>query len=191
MTLIGIGGRLAAGKDAVADYLDAERGYVKMGMSDALLEAALVLDPWIGDRGGWSDVNDRVWNGNSTRLRTIVELEGYTEAKRRSEVRRFLQVLGTEVGRQMIGENVWVDMMERRLRGTVEPVVVTGIRYPNELEMIQRLGGRTWWVSRPELQPGDSSKHASENGVSLADFQTHIKNDGSLEDLYRTVEENL
>ena len=46
--------------------------------------------------------------------REAIEERGYTEAKAEfPEVRRLLQVFGTEVGRDLFGENVWVDIMKR------------------------------------------------------------------------------
>ena len=45
--LIGLGGKLRAGKDAVGDYLEEKHDFVKLGMSDALNEALLTLNPWI------------------------------------------------------------------------------------------------------------------------------------------------
>ena len=180
--LIGIGGRLRAGKDTVADYLVERCGFTKLGMSDPLLEAALVLDPIL-----YED-NSR----NTVRLSEIVDAVGYTEAKKEPEVRRFLQVLGTDFGRNMIGENVWVNIAARSidgLRNQGHDVVITGIRFENELGMVNRLGGQSWWVDRDTDEP--ASDHASENGVAGWQFDTIINNNGSLDDLYAEVERIL
>ena len=45
--LIGLGGKLRAGKDAVGDYLEEKHDFVKLGMSDALNDALLKLNPYI------------------------------------------------------------------------------------------------------------------------------------------------
>src|SRR5690606_4847856 len=116
----------------------------------------------------------------------LIRAVGYVEAKAVPEVRRLLQSLGTEAGRNMVGENVWVNIMARKIddhRGAGHPVVVTGIRFPNEVQMIEELGGQAVWIERPGTQaPTESAAaHASENAVSAADFHSTLLNDSTLE----------
>lgn len=175
--VIGLGGKLRSGKDAVADHLVANHGFKKMGMSDALHEAMLALDPWVE----WHREDE------PDRYSDIIRRKGYVEAKTYPEVRRLLQVLGTEVGRNMIGENVWVDIMGGKIRRHLEAgtsVVVTGIRFENEAALIRQFGGLAAWVERPNPDATPASTHASENGVRSSDFDAQIVNDGTLEHLY-------
>lgn len=184
--LIGLGGKLRAGKDAVGDYLEEHHGYTKLGMSDALNEALLALNPYIPlvELGG-----------QSVRYRDLHDRVGYVEAKKHPEVRRLLQILGTEVGREMIDPDVWVNIAVRRiteLRQAGVPVVITAVRFPNEVEMIRRLGGTTVWIERPTEArtdaQGDILTHASETSVSEELFDTVIHNDSTLDRLYGLVE---
>src|SRR5690606_741544 len=111
----------------------------------------------------------------------------YVEAKTDPEVRRLLQKLGTEVGRNMIGENVWVSIMARKIddhRSAGHPVVVTGLRFPNEPQMIRELGGRTVWIDRPSLAAGAAAAHVSENSGSESALGARIIYAGTLEGLY-------
>lgn len=174
--LLGFGGRLASGKDALADHLVETAGYVKIGMSDALNHALLTLDPIIDQDGQWVQ-----------RYSDVIEERGYVDAKKHPEVRRLLQVLGTEVGREMIDVDVWVKISERMIRSLLangKKVIITGVRYPNEVDLIERLGGRTVWVERPS-DSASKSIHISESSVLPRDFQHVVDNDGTLEDLYR------
>ena len=194
--LIGLGGKLRAGKDAVGDYLEEKHDFVKLGMSDALNEALLKLNPWIPVPSGMSaDVTYLPYAH-------IHEMYGYVEAKKNPEVRRLLQVLGTEVGREMIDQDVWVKIAEKKILehwANGKSVVITAMRFPNEIEMLERLSGITAWVERPDaerLSNGPESQdagvtpestteagrrshraihaHASENSVSANDFQAVI-----------------
>lgn len=189
--LIGLGGNLRAGKDAFADNLAGNHGFIKMGMSDNLNAALLRLNPIIPVYGEWqsvaaymhyADLHDRV---------------GYVEAKKNSEVRRLLQVLGTEVGREMIGPNVWVDMARRDIEQHMRngrSVVITAVRFPNEIEMIRALGGTTVWIERAVEARGASeavSGHASERSVSADDFEYVIENDGTIAELWAQGDELL
>lgn len=182
--LIGIGGRLTAGKDVVADHLVEKHGWVKLGMSDPLLEMALILDPIVDD--------------HDVRFSQVVEDYGYVGAKQNPEVRRFLQALGTDVGRNMIDQNIWVRQAEKAILERMEQgknVVITGIRFDNELEMIDRWNRtRTYatsvWVDRPAQEQTKAIEHASEQ-LSSDGFDLVLTNDGTIEDLQKKVDDVL
>lgn len=200
--LIGLGGELRAGKDEAANRLVEKHGYVKMGMSDVLNDALLLLNPFIPAVGfdhyiRYSELHDAV---------------GYVEAKKNPEVRRLLQVLGTEVGREMIDPDVWVRMAEARIRdhwAQGRDVVITAMRFPNELDMLKRLGGHSVWIARSASKRLESSgevstpgkgitgadggnagvtAHKSETSVSRDSFSYTIHNEGTLPELYRMVD---
>lgn len=181
--LIGLGGLLRSGKDAFADRLVEKHGWVKMGMSDPLNDALLTLDPYVQlgvDRSGESDRPEMV------RYQSVHARMGYVEAKKLPEVRRLLMVLGTEVGRDMIGENTWVDIAARNIQNHLDAgtsVAITGIRFDNELQMIRDLGGESVWVERAGLE-APVSTHASENSVTGEDFDVTVLNHYDLDHLH-------
>lgn len=193
-SIIGIGGLLSSGKDTVADYLVKEHGWAKMGMSDPLWEALKTLNPYIPVQGGLlpmplSDLLEVIDNIDQS------DDDPYVKAKKNKEVRRLLQVLGTEIGRDMIGQNTWTDIAKRKAlsyHAMGQNVIITGIRFPNEIEMVSEIGGELWWVDRPTLINEDASaNHASENSINSQLFSRVINNNGSLEDLYREVDKAL
>lgn len=187
--IVGIGGRLASGKDCIADYLVEEHGWVKLGMSDALAGALYTLNPLVSTRVRFLGIP--LWVKH-VRYQEVADRVGYVEAKTLPEVRRLLQVLGTEVGRNMIDEDVWTDMMVKKVRSLISSevpgIIVTGVRFENEIEAISdELSGALWWVVRPSLEDGVNASHPSENSVSASDFDVEIWNTGTLEDLYEKV----
>lgn len=188
--IIGIGGKLASGKDAISDHLVEKHGWTKLGMSDALGEALLALDPYVPVEKKFLWFFDRI---SFIRYSTLFNEVGYTQAKVNDEVRRLLQKLGTEVGRKIIDEHTWTNIVERRAQEALDAgapgVIITGIRYPNELLMIEDLIGELWWVERPSLSATVNAGHSSENSVSSVDFERVIINDGTLEDLYKKVDD--
>lgn len=184
-----LGGKKAAGKDTLAvflkDYLeDTQSLKVELiGMSDPLLEALLVLNPFVVE----------AISGTPKR---VVELykelgEDYTALKEDPEVRRLLQTLGTDLVRNMIDDEAWVKIAERKVRENAEKgifTILTGIRFPNELAIAENVGGAyTVYLDRdfPEdSSTQDSNKaHSSEHALSPGDFLEIIENKGDLESL--------
>lgn len=205
--LVGMGGLKGHGKDAFADYLAQDHGYFKTFMSEPLTQALSLIGP----RGPWVrldfDVPGGARAGEFIRYAALVELVGYTDAKKHRDAREYLQGLGTEVGRNMIGESTWTDIALEKIRtarAAGHPVVITGIRYPNELELIRGLGGLNVWIDRPQQAPQahpltdaidealgikDSTEtHSSETTLSAEDFDAVIENYGSLDDLRATAQ---
>ena len=174
--LLGIGGYAGAGKDAVADILENE-GFARTFMSEPLNEILCELNPQV-----------EVRRGEIFRYAELIRQLGYSRAKELPEVRRLLQVMGTEIGRNRFGPNVWTDALWAKLRAfhsDGNDVVVTGIRYPNERDLIHELNGETWWVERPGYGPVNS--HSSDNSLTAYDFDVVVTNDGPLTDLKQTV----
>jgi hypothetical protein len=101
-------------------------------------------------------------------------------AKKNPEVRRLLQVLGTDFGRKMLGEDVWVKMIMDKLNYE-DRVVISDVRFPNEAEAIRKLGGSVWRINRRNHSAvnGHPSEHAMDNYM----FNHVIYNDGTLDDL--------
>jgi len=111
----------------------------------------------------------------------------------RTSPRHLMQTLGTDWGRQMIHENIWVDVTRARLakyiRADVD-VVIDDCRFPNEAEMIltdDRWKGSVIQVVRPGVEA--TLQHASEGALKGFPFTTTIVNDGSMYDLRVKVQE--
>lgn len=187
-----VGGRLTAGKDEFADYLVREHGFVKQGMSDTLAEALHRLNPIIGSKVQIENGTGKLLGLTEVRAGELIDEQGYTQAKTDPEVRRLLQVLGTEVGRELLDKNIWVTAAANRIieqfQAGNNKIVLTGARFPNELDIAQSHFNvfnpptiTSVWVTRPGL-PADL--HASETSVSADDFEYVLDNSGDLNALY-------
>lgn len=176
--LIGLGGYACVGKDETARVL-ARNGWSTTYMSEPLERALLALNPYVLMPG--QEIYD------AQRYSAIHAQVGYDASKKIPEVRRLLQALGTEVGRNILGPDVWVDAMIRTVRSRpTQNWAVSGIRFPNELAAIKRNAGVTVWVTRPGYGPVNG--HPSDNTLSEIDFDLTLENSGTLEDLAQTVE---
>ena len=176
--VIGISGRKQSGKSAAANWLTSRHGYVVVSMADPIREALLALDPWL--------------YGTEMRLSDAIGWLGWDLAKEQiPEVRRLLQVMGTEVGRDILGETVWLRIAHRRVTEHLEEgrrVVVPDVRFPNESKMIGDFGGTVVRIERPGHLP-DTDSHRSEHAwrESVRNVEM-IANTGDLPDLYREVD---
>lgn len=175
--IIGLIGFPRSGKDTVAKLLE-PYGFVRVAFADKLREALYVLNPIVETQPEVSRYQD------------VLIQYGYDKAKALPEVRRLLQYLGTEVGRNIIGKNVWVDAALREAEKH-ERVVITDVRFHNEVHAVRQAGGKIVNVLRGEAECDHT--HESEQlaaqyakNPDLADFT--IKNDGPLEQLETWVE---
>lgn len=108
---------------------------------------------------------------------------------RKFTMREVLQLLGTEAGRGVFGDNLWVSLWERHLppvekkSGNVSVVFVPDVRFPNEAQRIKELGGVLIRVTRPGHSEGDG--HESEAYADELDVDIEIVNDKGLGDLFK------
>lgn len=98
-------------------------------------------------------------------------------------LREFMQWIGTDVGRKLFKEDIWV---EATLRHVPELAVFTDVRFPNELEALKSIGATTIYVERgghTQLAP----EHISERALSAKDFDRTLLNNGTIHQLGRDL----
>lgn len=101
--------------------------------------------------------------------------------------REFYQRIGTEAGRDIHGEDVWVEHLFRTYwADPCDIFVVTDVRFENEAYALRNaMGAEIWHVHRPGLDTTD--QHPSEAGVSNNLITHFIDNSGTLDDLREEV----
>jgi hypothetical protein len=173
--IVGYAGRARSGKNAAAQFSVQDWGAQQYAWADNLRKALLTLDPMVEAEN------------TCARLSRIIEFLGWDKAKVDiPEIRRLMQVFGTEVGRQIVGPNVWVDSLLRKIEQEKPDVaVITDCRFPNELAAIRDRGGYTVWVERPGIEAVNG--HVSESSIGPEDCTHVIKNDGDLINLRQRV----
>lgn len=187
MKLIGINGYARTGKDTVANILVLQAGFTRVAFADALREAVYTLDPVVGYERGHSDETvDKGWM--PIHLRHVIDVygwDGYKETKFGPEIRRIVQRMGTDVGRNILGENIWVDATALDSLDPKGRYVVTDCRFANEAGAIKDRGGQVWRVDRPGVEPVND--HISEIGLDGWNFDVMLYNDGTISDLVSKV----
>lgn len=168
MRVIGLCGKKRAGKDTVAAILCRHLRYERIAFADPIYD---MLDHLGIDRKYAED-----------KLATIPWLgKSYTE---------LLQTLGTEWGRNMVRNDLWIHLLNRmvisREAGGCPGVVISDVRYEDEASYVTRiLGGELWEVtgSRGVVY----NQHSSETPVPRIMIDHTIDNSGSLIELETKV----
>lgn len=111
-------------------------------------------------------------------------MEGTTKYYKLMKVRDFLQRLGTESVRDTLHNDAWVNalMVDYNLDYNW---IVTDTRFHNEAQAIRKSGGIVVRINRDGVKP--INNHPSEVALDDFDFDFVIENNGSLEDLKRSV----
>ena len=172
--IIGLSGYARSGKDTIADYLVENHGFVKLSFATPMRESLYRLNPEIRDMSGL------VYT-----FKQAVNLFGWEDMKTYFPAYRgLMQRMGTEVGREMFGEDFWVQQALKQVTPGAN-VVFSDVRYQNEANAVQATGGEVWRVERPGVKAAND--HTSEHDLDNYKFDHRIMNYGPVEDLYKTV----
>lgn len=150
--LVGLIGRKGAGKDTAADLL-LSRGYQNVKFAGALKDMIRCV---LAYQGVDATTIERMIEGDLKEVPTDY-LAGRTP-------RYAMQTLGTEWGRKLIGEDFWVGATLLRIKAFLtdnREVVVTDVRFHNEMDEIEEEGGVNYGVEADWIKPVEG-EHESE-----------------------------
>lgn len=185
MEIIALSGYARAGKDEAAKVLCEEHGFIQVAFADKLREMLYQLNPWVVEKLEWQDGGFEV---ACEPLQTIIDKhgwQGYKETRFGPEIRRLLQRLGTEAGRQTLWDSIWIDAALTGLPDDAK-VVVSDARFLNEFDAVRARGGYIWRIERDGVGPANN--HVSETeAVGYPYFALTIQNNGTLEQFRQTV----
>jgi hypothetical protein len=198
--IIGFVGFIGSGKDTAADYLVNFHGYRRDSFANTLKDAVANVFGWdrtllegrTAEARAWREQVDTWW---AERL----NMPNLTP-------RYILQYWGTEVCRQGFHDDIWIASVENKMRKTTDNIVISDVRFPNEIKAIHNAGGIVIWVQRGELPSwhimagkannGDTvaaeklkslGVHASETAWVGRDIDHTVSNNGSIDDLFDQI----
>lgn len=202
--IIGFVGFIGSGKDTAADYLVNFHGFRRDSFANTLKDAVAAVFGWdrvllegrTKEAREWREQRDEWW---SDRLGKDIT------------PRHILQYWGTEVCRQGYHDDIWIASLENKMRKTGDNIVISDVRFPNEIKAIKSAGGQvvrvvrgadpewyqdawnvnqgptnmTWAVSKMRME--QRGIHASETAWIGKGIDLEIDNNGSIDQLFAQI----
>ena len=140
--IIGFVGFIGSGKDTAADYLVNTHGFRRDSFANTLKDAVAHVFGWdrtllegrTKEAREWREQVDPWW---STRLNMP-----------KLTPRWILQHWGTDVCRVAFHDDIWIASLENKMRKTGDNIVISDVRFPNEIKAIHNSGGQVIRVKR-------------------------------------------
>lgn len=142
--IVGLLGVIGSGKSLVGDIL-AEEGYKKLAFADSLKDAVSSIFHWPRN----------LLEGDTEESRNFREQEDVFWSKKFNKKitpRIILQKYGTEWTRGVIHDNIWIDSLERKFND-YDKVVVTDVRFNNEINFLKLNQAKLIQINRPQTYP--------------------------------------
>jgi hypothetical protein len=202
MRLIGISGKIGAGKDTVGEIIqklcltnkgpqfEIKKFAGKLKQTASLLTGIPIEK--FEDQEFKKTILGSEW-GKPTKQNPLNAIEPFKDITfvEMMSVRDLLQKLGTEAMRNGLHENVWVNALFADYTKD-KRWIITDVRFPNEFKAIKEKGGIVIKVNRPSNSMKKVAKaHSSETALDGHDFDYVIENDGNFEKLISKVREIL
>ena len=204
--IVGFVGFIGSGKDTAADYLVNFHGYRRDSFANTLKDAVACVFGWdrtllegrTAEARAWREQVDTWW---AQRL----NMPNLTP-------RLMLQLWGTEVCRTGFHDDIWIASLENKMRKTTDNIVISDVRFPNEIKAIHNAGGivvrikrgddpewydaarsvnrgpdgnATWSLSRVHL--GSLRIHASETAWVGGAIDHTVYNDTTIDALFEQI----
>jgi len=207
LMIIGISGFINSGKGTVATQLMQEHGFRKDSFASSLKDACAAIFDWprellegdTPESRNWREIVDPWW-ANKLNIPLF-------------SPRLALQLIGTNSLRDHFNEDLWFLTVENRIRKNPnQNVVISDVRFPNELKFIQALNGimirvdrgalPVWYETALMANRGNliakevmiktySHAHFSEWAWVGSRFDFELNNNGTTESLQDQVEKLL
>lgn len=203
--IIGFVGFIGSGKDTAADYLVNFHEFRRDSFANTLKDAVAAVFGWdrvllegrTAEARAWREQRDEWW---SARLGKDIT------------PRWVLQYWGTEVCRQGFHDDIWIASLENKIRKTSDNIVISDVRFPNEIKAIHNAGGLVvrvkrgddpeWYQDAANMNEGRGNMswliskdritrlgiHASETAWIGGDIDRIISNDGTIDELFSQLQ---
>lgn len=172
--IVGITGKKRHGKDSLATFFIG-KGFERLSFADPIKLACKEIFNFTDQQlfGDEKESVDPFWD---------------------TTPRKIFQYVGTDLFRNQIGkimpeigEKIWIKVMENRINScNSKNIVISDVRFPDEVEMIKKMGGIILKVTRPSLED-EKDTHISED-IDRLKADCVVLNNGTLDYLYTSMD---
>jgi hypothetical protein len=142
--IIGIIGLNGSGKNTIANILQNEfneYNFVIDSFAKPVKDIASIIFNWNREMLEGDTKESREWREQKD--------EKWSNILNKEIIpRKMLQLIGTEFGRELLGNNIWIESLKERSKN--KNILISDIRFPNEAEEIKKIGGILVRVNRGE-----------------------------------------
>lgn len=203
--IIGFVGFIGSGKDTAADYLVNSHGFRRDSFANTLKDAVSAIFGWdrtliegrTKEAREWREQVDTWW----------AERLGMPQLT----PRWILQQWGTNVLRECFHDDIWIASLENKLRQTKDDIVISDVRFPNEITAIHNAGGLVirikrgsepeWYNDAVNVNQGLTNMSFSRSKKRLEKLKIHasetawvggaidytISNDSTIDDMFAQI----
>jgi hypothetical protein len=208
MILILACGRMQSGKDTFADFLQSE--FEKNNYTVCRDKAAADIKQWscedfqrVADYTNdlakkmktvlnlCADINPSLKDKMGELInRLVIKNENWFENK--TELTRiFLQIYGSEIFRDRVDKDFWANRLKSRIeKNKRDVVIVTDIRFVNEIEQLSNIKGCSLFVIsiyRHDIIKNENVHQSEKELLTYDGYDYEIQNAGSLEELKKSA----
>ncbi len=184
--IIGLTGLKNSGKGTVANILAEEFGYLELSFAFKLKSVCAALFDW--DRAmmegfteysrNWREKPDAYWS---------------EKLGRDFSPRNAMEEIGTDILRKHFHKDIWLFSLEKAILKYKDGLVISDVRFDNEVELLKKYGGKIWRIERDPLPDWwgkmhvPVNVHVSEWGMAHLPVDCVIKNNGNIRELEKQV----
>lgn len=199
--MISFSGKKRSGKDLAAQYLIDNHGYRKVTLAGPVKEftanvLGLPLKFFVDDELKDTPFNVSIQLYSAEIIQIIEDLVELNSSdvnevkwgnipleKNLKTPREALQFIGTDLGRNFVSKNIWLDQLPSEF---MDDCVITDARFANERDFLKKRGYKTVLLMR---NSESTDTHESENSLGHPkEYDDVVRNFGSKDKLYVNLE---
>jgi dephospho-CoA kinase len=156
MTLIGIAGKMGCGKDYICNNVIIP---ILKKYNETFLQIAFA-----------DQIKVNVMTINNIKYNDVY-------INKTTHTRKLLQIEGTEKGRNLINENIWINYFNNWItvfknRG-IDNFICTDVRFKNEIEYIKNQGGILIYINAPHRNMSRLKKECNDDIKLIEQLKSH------------------
>jgi len=190
--IVGLAGKKHSGKDTAFEYLSNMNGInpVRCAFADILKNICILLFGFTNEQA-FGDKKDELSQVEWKNIPQFIK-DRYPNSSKNKYLtfREIYQIVGTDIFRLMFDNDIWVKALFRKIfipGISFNSIVITDVRFVNELNAIKEHNGGVFNIIRPNLHEDD--QHASETSLDgYSNWDGVIVNDSTIDDFGKKVQ---